>query len=149
MLAFSKHFFMQWIWKVLLLILRSIYRLVIKYCVFPVIFEIFLNSASFAPELVFYLSGVCTHTDTEGKQRKARDRNILKSSKKTQYLMNTLYLSPGLPGSFCLSCHRSLQLNWQPHILTGKLPTLLAVCMVVKWFILRFGSYLFCQETYF
>ena len=34
----------------------------------------------------------CVHTDTEGKQRKARIRNILKSSEKTQYLMNTLYL---------------------------------------------------------
>ena len=43
--------------------------------------------------LVFYLPGVCTHTDTEGKQRKARVRNILKSSEKTQYLMNTLYFT--------------------------------------------------------
>ena len=53
---------------------------------------IFLNSASSAAALVFYLPGVCTHTDTDGKQRKARVQNILKSSKKTQYLMNTLYL---------------------------------------------------------
>ena len=52
---------------------------------------IFLNSVSSAAALVLYLPGVCTHTDTEGKQRKARVRNILKSSKKTQYLMNTLY----------------------------------------------------------
>ena len=37
------------------------------------------------------LPGVCTHTDTEGKLRKARVRNILKSSEKTQYLMNALY----------------------------------------------------------
>ena len=29
---------------------------------------IFLNSASSAAVLVFYLPGVCTHTDTEGKQ---------------------------------------------------------------------------------
>ena len=35
---------------------------------------------------------LCTHTDTEGKQRKTRVRNILKSLEKTQYLMNTLYL---------------------------------------------------------
>ena len=28
---------------------------------------IFLNSASSAAALVFYLPGVCTHTDTEGK----------------------------------------------------------------------------------
>ena len=43
---------------------------------------IFLNSASSAAALVFYLPGVCTHADTEGKQRKARVRNILKSSEK-------------------------------------------------------------------
>ena len=34
-------------------------------------FVIFLNSASSAAALVFHLPGVCTHTDTEGKQRKA------------------------------------------------------------------------------
>ena len=52
---------------------------------------IVLNSASSAAALVFYLPGVCTHTDTEGKQSKARVQNILKSSVKKQYLMNTLY----------------------------------------------------------
>ena len=39
---------------------------------------IFLNSARSAAALVFYLPGVCTHTDTEGKQRTTRVRNILK-----------------------------------------------------------------------
>ena len=53
---------------------------------------IFLNSASSAAALVFYLPGVRTHTDTEGKQRKARVRHIFKKSEKTQYLMNTLYM---------------------------------------------------------
>ena len=48
---------------------------------------IFLNSASTAAALVFYLPSECTHTDTEGKQRKARVRNILKYSGKSQYLM--------------------------------------------------------------
>ena len=43
---------------------------------FPPYFVIFLNSASTAAALVFYLPGVCTHTDTEGKQRKTRVRNI-------------------------------------------------------------------------
>ena len=43
------------------------YKVFIKYCVFPYNFVIFLNSAS---------------SDTEGKQRKARVRNILRSSKK-------------------------------------------------------------------
>ena len=56
------------------------------------LFVIFLNSASSAAALVYYLPCVCTHTDALGKQRKARIRNILKSSEKTQYLMNTLYL---------------------------------------------------------
>ena len=46
---------------------------------FPEKFVIFQNSASSAPVLVFYLPGVCTHTDTEGKQRKARVWNISKS----------------------------------------------------------------------
>ena len=46
---------------------------------FPYFF-IFLNSASSAAAaLVFYLPGVCTHTDTEGKQRKARVRNIFQN----------------------------------------------------------------------
>ena len=54
---------------------------------------IFLNSASSVAALVFYLPGMCTHTDTEGKQRKARVRNIFEKSEKTQYLMNTLYIS--------------------------------------------------------
>ena len=53
---------------------------------------IFLNSAISAAALVFYLPGVCTQTDTEGKQRKARVRNILKKWEKTQYSMDTLYL---------------------------------------------------------
>ena len=42
---------------------------------FPKHFVIFLNSASSAAALVFYLPG-----DTEGKQRKVRVWNILKSS---------------------------------------------------------------------
>ena len=37
-------------------------------------FYIFLNSASSATALVFYLPGVCTHTDTKEKQKKARVR---------------------------------------------------------------------------
>ena len=35
---------------------------------FPENFVIFLNSASTAASLVFYLPGVCTHTDIERKQ---------------------------------------------------------------------------------
>ena len=59
---------------------------------FPLNIVIFLNSASSAAALVFYLPGVCTHTDTEGKQRKARVWNILKPSERTQNLINTLYV---------------------------------------------------------
>ena len=36
--------------------------------VFPKKIVIFLNSASSVAALVFYLPGVCTHTETEGKQ---------------------------------------------------------------------------------
>ena len=43
---------------------------------------IFLNSASSAAVLVFYLPGIVTHTDIEGRQRKARVGNILKSLEK-------------------------------------------------------------------
>ena len=49
--------------------------LFIKFCAF-FNFVIFLNSASSAAMLVFYLPGVRTHTDNEGKQRKARVPNI-------------------------------------------------------------------------
>ena len=44
----------------------GLYRVFIKYCVFSL--KCFLNSASSAAALVFYLPGVCTQTDTEGKQ---------------------------------------------------------------------------------
>ena len=40
---------------------------------------IFLKSVSSAAALVFYLPDVCTHSNTEGIQRKTRVRNILKS----------------------------------------------------------------------
>ena len=58
------------------------YRVFIKYCVFSLKSIFFLNSSSSAPVLVFYLPGVCTHTDTEEKPRKTRVRNILKSLEK-------------------------------------------------------------------
>ena len=56
------------------------YRVFIKYCVFSLKFWIFLNSASSAASAGFPC--ICTHTDIEGEQRKARVRNILKSSGK-------------------------------------------------------------------
>ena len=58
------------------------YRVFIKYSAFPY-FVIFLNSASSAAALVFYLPVVRRHTDTERKkQRKARVRNSFKFSEK-------------------------------------------------------------------
>ena len=66
------------------------YRVFIKYCVFPENVVIFLNSASSVAALVFYLPGVCTHTDAESKQREARVRDII--FEKTEYLMNILYM---------------------------------------------------------
>ena len=62
---------------------KGVIRFLCTGCSLNIVF--FLNSAISAAALVFYLTGVCTHTDTKGKQRKARVRNILKSSKKPQY----------------------------------------------------------------
>ena len=42
-------------------------------------FGIFLSSVSSAAVLVFHLPGVCTYTGSEGKQRKARVKNIFKN----------------------------------------------------------------------
>ena len=58
------------------------YRVSIEYCVFSLKFCDFSELRGSAAALVFYLPGMCTHADTEGKQRKARVRNILKSSEK-------------------------------------------------------------------
>ena len=63
------------------------YRVFIKYCVFS------LKCCDFPVLLQRWCSTclACVHTDTEGKQRKTRVRNILTSLEKTRYLMNTLY----------------------------------------------------------
>ena len=53
---------------------------------FPENVVIFLNSASSDAALVFHLPGVCTNTDTKGKQRKTRVQNILKSLEKNTIL---------------------------------------------------------------
>ena len=64
-------------------------RVFIKYCVFS------LKCCDFSELCQFCCNAgvlpawcVYTHTDTKGKQRKARVRNILKSLEKTQYIMN-------------------------------------------------------------
>ena len=51
---------------------------------------IFLNYACSAAAPMFYLPGVCTRTDTKGKQWKNPEYFKI-FEKKTQYLMNTLY----------------------------------------------------------
>ena len=57
---------------------REEYRVFIKYCVFYLkILWFFWTLVSSAAVLVFYLPGVCTHSDAKGKQRKTRVRNIL------------------------------------------------------------------------
>ena len=62
------------------MIVRGIYRVFIKYCVFS------LKCCDFSELCQFCCSAgvlpswfVYTDTDTKGKQRKTRDRNILKS----------------------------------------------------------------------
>ena len=59
----------------------------LKIVFFPQNVVLFLKSANSTAALVFYLPGVCMHTDTEGKQ----SPEYLKKLDKTQYLMNTLY----------------------------------------------------------
>ena len=49
---------------------------------FPQNFVIFLNSAKSAAALVFYLPGVCTHTDTKGIQERPESGIFLKNRKK-------------------------------------------------------------------
>ena len=70
------------------------YRVFIKSCVFS-FFVIFLNSAISAAALVFYLPGVCTHTDADGKQRKARVRNI-KNTIFNEHPVGKLHTKKGL-----------------------------------------------------
>ena len=68
---------------------------------------LFLNSACSAAVLVFYLPVVCTHTDTEGKQRKARVRNILKSSEK-----NTIFNEHHVC-KYNKACQNKCKQRWQ------------------------------------
>ena len=51
------------------------YKVFIKYCVFPKNFVIFLNSASSAAALVFYLP-VCVHTLTPREKKERQESEI-------------------------------------------------------------------------
>ena len=53
-------------------------------CFFPENVVIFLNYASSAAALVFYLPGVITHTDTEGKTEKGQSQEYFKIFEKTR-----------------------------------------------------------------
>ena len=66
----------------------------LNFVFFPSDFVVFLNSASSAAALVFYLPGVCTlYTHWHrGKTEKGRSPEYFKIFEKTQYLMSTLYL---------------------------------------------------------
>ena len=82
------------------------YRVFINYCVFFLkIFEFFWT----LPVLLHRWCStclVCVHTHWQrGKTEKSRVRNILKSSKKTQYLMNTLYVNSITNIPFCTCEH--------------------------------------------
>ena len=64
-----------------------------------VFFLDFSELCQFAAALVFYLSGVCTHTDTKGKQMEAGVRNILKSLKKTIFNEHSVHKRTGKAAS--------------------------------------------------
>ena len=56
-----------------------------------------MNSASSAAARVFYLPGMCTHTDTEGKRRKARAdyfKNFEKNTIFNEHPVVTYNLTP-------------------------------------------------------
>ena len=75
---------------------------------------IFLNSVSSVAALVFYLAGVCTHTDTEGKQRKARVRDILKYPGK-----NTIFNEHPVDSS-----HSTVEKQTTPHVHSRLIATM-------------------------
>ena len=63
--------------------METTYRVFIKYCVFSLKCCDFSEPCQSCCTVGFYLPGLCTHTETEGKhQRKSRVQNILKSSEK-------------------------------------------------------------------
>ena len=81
----------------------------ILYCVFSLkCCDFFLNSGS-AAALVFYLPVVCTHTDTEGKQSKAKVRNIFKNLEK-----NTIFNEH--PVCICRSPFTKVNLPYVCHL---------------------------------
>ena len=70
---------------------KASYRMFIKYCVFSLKFWDCSELCQFCCSAGVLPAWLCTHTNTLGKQRKTRVRNILKSSKKHNIIYNTLY----------------------------------------------------------
>ena len=108
--------------------LHHINRVFIKYCVF-------LNSASSAAALVFYLPGVCTHTDTEGKQRKARVRNIFENSDKNT-IFNEHPVSKNKRGLTTWSLFKSLWVRCLSHLVLDAVHLYninLSLCLSWHW----------------
>ena len=59
---------------------------------------IILNSAISAAALVFYLPGICTHTDTEGKQKKEYPEYFKIIGKNTITIEHPVVVTTGLGG---------------------------------------------------
>ena len=70
---------------------------------------IFLNSASSAAALVFYLPGVCTHTDTEGKTEKGQSQEYFEIFGKNT-IFNEHSVSPMMALSTLFTCR-----HWLPE----------------------------------
>ena len=85
---------------------------------------IFLNAVSSAASLVIYLPGVCTQTDTKGKQRKARVQNILKYLGK-----NTIFNEHRVPLTFLTSPLRRV---WKNCCLSNRVVALLSFLAVIN-----------------
>ena len=97
---------------------------------------IFLNSANSAAALVFYQPGVCTHTDTEGKQRKARVRNILKNTIFNEHpvVIKAKVLPPPVAPLYLRTTNSSQVLAREREISTGRLYDWWRVCYVYACF---------------
>ena len=102
------------------------YRVLIKYCVFPEIFVIFLNSASSAAALVFYL--VCVHTLTLRENRERQESRIFLNIRKTQYLIKTLYVTQNDTHEYLLF----LQIGGRNHNIGG-----IDDSATARWLLLR------------
>ena len=106
----TKYFISLWVNTYFLDVRDSLieYRVFIKHCVFSFEFYDFSELCQFCCKR-WGLTWHCVHTLTPHRGETERGQSpeyILKSSKKTQYLMNTLYILPWL--CFCLAFRSSV-----------------------------------------